>query len=208
MKRATWRHSSLPMLPPAPVMSTVLPCSVCAMPASSSCTGSRPSRSSGSMSRRRSTWRLARAQFVGAGHGQHRQAGARGQVQRTARCARLAAGMAITTCVAVPQTPCRQWLSGPSTGTPAMRAPCLVRSSSSRPSTTQPCWCRPASSSAPPHPRPGRWRGALRRAGRQCASARVHRSCGRPCAPRTRPSAPPPGAGPARRAAPWPGPGP
>jgi hypothetical protein len=79
-KRATWRHSSLPMLPPAPVMSTCAP-TVRPMPASSSCTGSRPSRSSGSMSRTRSIAARALCSSSGCRHGQHRQSAGRGQLE-------------------------------------------------------------------------------------------------------------------------------
>ena len=50
----TAARQALALPPDAPVISTVLPASASAMPASSSCTGSRPSRSSGSMSRTRS----------------------------------------------------------------------------------------------------------------------------------------------------------
>src|SRR6267378_2642006 len=50
-KRAIWRHSSAPMDPPAPVTRTVLPSRKACRPASSSWTGSRPSRSSSSMAR-------------------------------------------------------------------------------------------------------------------------------------------------------------
>jgi hypothetical protein len=183
-----WRHSSLPMLPPAPVISTTLPAGSL-MPASSSCTGSRPSRSSGSMSRSRSM-RLAAAQFVAAGHGQHRQPGAAASVQRRRRCAPVAEGMATMTCVAArAAAPVAAAASGPSTGTPAMRAPCLAGSSSSRPSTTSPgAGCRPAAC-APRRRRPARWRGAASPSLPRCAAHRVRRACGRRCAPRTRPSA-------------------
>jgi hypothetical protein len=92
------------MLPPAPVTSTTLPASTAPMPASSSCTGSRPSRSSGSMSRS-CRWRLAAAQFGGcwapsAPAGRWR----RPAPARWRRCAGLAAGMATITCVAAPRT--------------------------------------------------------------------------------------------------------
>ena len=48
-KRAIWRHSSEPIEPPAPVTSTVWPGKQFASPATSSATGSRPSRSSSSI---------------------------------------------------------------------------------------------------------------------------------------------------------------
>ena len=50
-KRATWRQISEPIDPPAPVIITTLPLSKPCNPASSSTTGSRPSRSSSSIAR-------------------------------------------------------------------------------------------------------------------------------------------------------------
>ena len=58
-------------------------------------------------------------------------------------------------CVAAPRTALsRTASSGPSTGTPPMRAPRLAGSSSSRPSTIQPCSWMPASSSRAASPAP------------------------------------------------------
>ena len=136
------------MLPPAPVISTVLPRS--------------SSRDAGLVE----LHRLAAEQVLGLdvahavrrvrGLGAARRRSARsapaGRWRRPARararrCAGAAEGIAITRCVAAPRTGVsRTAASGPSTGTPAMRAPCLAGSSSSRPSTIQPCWWMPASS--------------------------------------------------------------
>jgi hypothetical protein len=71
------------------------------------------------------------------------------------RCAVLAPGMAMTMCVALPRTSLsRTASSGPSTCTSAMRARRLAGSSSSRPSTTQPCSWMPASSMRAAWPAP------------------------------------------------------
>lgn len=53
-KRAIWRHSSEPIEPPAPLTNTVRPLTRAQTALSSSLTGWRPSRSSGSISRTRS----------------------------------------------------------------------------------------------------------------------------------------------------------
>ena len=64
-------------------------------------------------------------------------------------------GSAITRCVAAPRTALSCIAaSGPSTGTPAMRAPCLAGSSSSRPSTVQPWSWMPDNSSLAVSPAP------------------------------------------------------
>ena len=93
------------------------------------------------MSRKRSMrlWPIRNSSALGTVNTGSPVAEARSSARR--RCARLAAGMATTTCVAVPQLGLPASASkGPSTDTPLMRAPCLVVSSSSRPNTTQPCW--------------------------------------------------------------------
>src|SRR5438874_3615428 len=57
-KRQTVRHSSEPMLPPAPVMRTVWPCTIWAITPLSSCTAGRRSISSKATSRSRAPCRV------------------------------------------------------------------------------------------------------------------------------------------------------
>jgi hypothetical protein len=125
------------------------------MPASSSCTGSRPSRSSGSMSRTRSMRRPAARAAPRRGHRQHRQAGAaRPGPARGGAAPALAAGMATMTCVAAPRTPGRARPPAAQHRHAGDALPCLAGSSSSRPSTIQPCWWMPASSMRAASPAP------------------------------------------------------
>src|SRR5207245_11209737 len=82
--------------------------------------------------------RLAVAQLVGGGHSEHGQAGGGGEFERAAPRPLLSFTAS----------------RGPSTGSPAMRAPCFTGSSSSRPSTIQPCWWMPATSRRAASPAP------------------------------------------------------
>ena len=143
------------MDPPAPVTRTVLFRISCAMPPSSSSTGSRPSRSSGSMLRTRSMRAVpSRSSLIEGTVSTGRPVAAAKSMTR--RLAAIGApGIATMTWVAPARMSSRRRSSiVPTTGTPAMRASRLTGSSSSRPSTIQPSWWIEASKrlAAPPAP--------------------------------------------------------
>ena len=111
------------------------------MPGSSSSTGSRPSRSSGSMLRTRSMRALPSCSSLADGTVSTGRPVAAAWSMACAGAPRGAPGRATMTCVAPARTSGRVTsASVPSTGTPPMRASRLAGSSSSRPSTIQPWW--------------------------------------------------------------------
>ena len=199
------------MLPPAPVTSTVLPCRVCAMPASSSTTGSRPSRSSGSMSRRRSTraWPSRSSSALGTVSTGRPVAAASVQRAAALRAAgrrhghddmRGGAAHGPVSAQAGQRAQHRH-----AADARALLGGVVVEQAQHR---SSPAGAGRPAACARPRRRPSRARGGSRRCCRRCASARARRACGRRCAPAPGPSARPPGAAPAPRAASSPAPAP
>jgi len=141
-KRAIWRHSSEPMEPPAPVTITARPLIKLDTANSSSLTGSRPSTSSGWMSRTRSMRVPPSRSSSAEGTVTTGSPVAAASASTRLRCAWVAAGMARIrweTSARLARSVSRS--SPPQTVTPAMRLPCLRGSSSSRPTTVQlRCW--------------------------------------------------------------------
>jgi hypothetical protein len=158
MKRTIWRHSSEPIEPPAPVTSTFLPFRKPLNCASSSCTGSRPSRSSSSTWRSCETLTLPETMSEYAGTVITRKPAAWQISSARLRAECVAPGMAMIACVTpMLSANAATRSSDPSTFTSWIAPPSLRASSSSSATTRH--WlllARSRSSAEADAPRPAR----------------------------------------------------